>query len=263
MKKGWLELSPDTWRADLLRIVLRFTAVLGTVVYVPSVWLAFKNDLFGVVTLDTVALLGVLVLAGFERIPLQWRAGATALIFYVLGAGLMVTIGAISQIYLFGFSLLATLLLSLRWGLGTVALNAVTMLTIGWVGWAAPDMVVPHWIMNFTGWALVTANFVFVNLSLVLALGAVISALESSNATLQLELLHRARTEQALLEGRALLRIAGRTARIGGWRLNVKDRVLAWSDEMRELHEVPGAPHAQTFSQMARKSTPVNSSTPK
>ncbi|MDP1825490.1 MAG: ATP-binding protein [Archangium sp.] len=235
----WLQLTPEHWRGDLLRIVLRFTAVVGALVYVPSVWLALESNLPGVVVLDTVAIVGVILLAVLERIPLPWRAGATVALFYALGAGLMVSIGAISQIYLFGFSLLTVLLLSLRWGLGTVALNAVTMLGIGWTGHAAPDMVVPLWVMDFTGWALVTANFVFVNLSLVLALGAVINALETSNATLKVEVLQRRRSEQSLLEGRALLRIAGRTARLGGWRLNAKTRALTWSEEVLELYELP------------------------
>ncbi|HEY1087678.1 MAG TPA: ATP-binding protein, partial [Archangium sp.] len=83
----------------------------------------------------------------------------------------------------------------------------------------------PKWVMDLPGWTLVTSNFTFVNLSLVLAFGAVIDALERSN--------------RSLSTSRALLRIAGRTARLGGWRVSAKDQVLVWTDETRELHEVP------------------------
>jgi len=54
---------------------------------------------------------------------------------------------------------------------------------------------------------VVTSNFVFVNTSLVMALGAVITALETA--------LGRA------VDARELLRIAGRTARLGGWQIDI------------------------------------------
>ncbi len=45
------------------------------------------------------------------------------------------------------------------------------------------------------------------------------------------------RTE--LREKVALLQIAGRVARLGGWSLSLPDRRLSWSDEVCEIHEVP------------------------
>ena len=207
--------------------------------YLPSVWLAFVNAMWAVVVIDTIAIVGVITLALAERIPLKMRAAITLAIFYMLGAGLMVTVGSVSQIYLFAFSMFATVLLSLRWGLASVVLNSVTLLGIGALGITAPEMVAPHWIMNLPGWTLVTANFTFVNMCLVLAFGAVIEALERSNLTLTEEVARRARIEDSLREGRALLRIAGRTARLGGWRVSARERTIAWSDETCELHELP------------------------
>jgi signal transduction histidine kinase/CheY-like chemotaxis protein len=238
-RAGWLGLHPQTWRDDLLRIVLRVTAMLGALVYVPSVWLAWVNSMWLVVVIDTIALGGVFVLARVERIPLRVRAAFTSLLFYMLGAGLMVTVGSISQIYLFAFSLFATVLMGLRWGLASVVINTVTLLGIGALGIIAPEMVAPKWVMDLPGWTLITANFTFVNLSLVLAFGAVIAALERSNRSLMDEVEQRKRSEDSLLRSRALLRIAGRTARLGGWEVNVKDRAVVWSDETRELHELP------------------------
>ncbi len=242
-QKGWLGLRPENWRGDLLRVVLRVTAVLGGLVYLPSVWLAYVNAMWGVVVLDTVALIGVLTLALMERLALKTRAAATSILFYALGVGLMVTVGSISQIYLFAFSLFATLLLSLRWGLASVVLNTVTLLGIGALGITAPEMVAAHWILDLPGWTLVTANFTFLNVCLVLAFGAVIEALERSNVALTEEVARRARSEDSLREGRALLRIAGRTARLGGWQVRVSDLRIVWSDETCELYEVPEGHH--------------------
>ncbi len=241
IENSWLRIRPESWRGDLLRIVLWVTAVLGAVVYVPSVWLALVNSMTGVIVLDTVSLVGVIALALSPRLPQQVRALCTSALFYALGAGLMITVGSISQIYLYAFSLFATLLLGLRWGVGAVVLNAVSMLAIGAVGIAAPEMAMAQWKMNLQGWSLITANFVFLDVCLVLAFGAVIEALERSNTSLKEEVLRRARSEDSLREGRALLRIAGRTARLGGWRLSAA-KELRWSEEVRELHELPEGP---------------------
>ncbi|HEU4989793.1 MAG TPA: PAS domain-containing protein [Gemmatimonadaceae bacterium] len=42
-----------------------------------------------------------------------------------------------------------------------------------------------------------------------------------------------------LAEANSLLRIAGRAARVGGWRVILPGRELVWSEQIRALHEVP------------------------
>jgi two-component system cell cycle sensor histidine kinase/response regulator CckA len=253
-------LAPETWRSDLLRIVLRVAAVLGGILYLPSVFTAVKFGMNGVVVLDTVAIAAIIALSYFDRIPGRLRASCACFIFYTLGVGLMIGVGSISQIYLFVFSLLTTLLLSFRWGLATVALNAATMLAVGYVGIASPEMVVPRWTVNLAGWSVITVNFAMANVSLVLALGAVISALERAlarsvaarealeherkelvklNQSLEQEVRERARSEESLRESKALLRIAGTTARLGGWRVDVGGEHAVWSEEACEIHDLP------------------------
>ncbi|MBK8719757.1 MAG: response regulator [Deltaproteobacteria bacterium] len=223
-RTAWLRLDPDRWRADLLQVMLRVTAVLGALVYLPSVYFAIGSGMVGVIVLDTIALAAIVALVRSRRMSLTWRAGGASVVFYVVGAGLMVGVGSISQIYLIGFSLLTTLLLELRWGLVTVAVNAVTMLAIGFAGIAAPEMVVTRWSVDYAAWSVMTANFAFVNVALVLALGAVLHALESAlqrsvaaaaalereraalveaNASLALEVDERRRTEASLRESQA------------------------------------------------------------
>lgn len=257
----WLALAPDTWRHDLLRIVLRVVAVCGTIVYVvPTVFFSARSGMASVAILDSVAIAVIIALTYFDQIPSGVRAACTCIVFYVLGVGLLMTVGAISQIYLFGFSLLTTLLLSFRWGLVTVALNAATLLAIGYVGMEAASMVSPRLPSHFVGWSVITTNFVFVNASLVVTLGSVIEALESAlrravtarealeherlelvnlNRSLEQAIRERARTEQSLLDQKALVRIAGITARLGGWRVEVGGTHVTWSDEVCEMHEVP------------------------
>lgn len=49
----------------------------------------------------------------------------------------------------------------------------------------------------------------------------------------------RKRTEERLRESEALLRIAGRTARMGGWMLEIVGPKMTWSDEVCEIYGVP------------------------
>ena len=47
--------------------------------------------------------------------------------------------------------------------------------------------------------------------------------------------------EARLRESEAMLRVAGRAARLGGWKVELPNRRLAWSDEVCAIHEVPPA----------------------
>ena len=257
---SWVVLGPESWRQDLLRIVLGFTAVFGGVVGVPSIVLALHSGVPGVAIVDTVAIALIFALYRIERLPVNVRAGAACVVYYGLGVALMINVGPISQIYLFGFSLLTALLLSGRWGMAAAALSTVTMFLVGYVGIASPEMMGPNWRGDISGWIVLTANFAFVDVSLVLALSTVIAALEHAlarafeaqetlgqerqelvdlNDSLAQEVRERVRSEQALVENRALLRLAGRTAHLGGWRIQVGGARVDWSDEVCELFEMP------------------------
>lgn len=51
--------------------------------------------------------------------------------------------------------------------------------------------------------------------------------------------IERRSAEESLRQGEALLRIAGRTAHLGGWAVDLPDRRVTWSDEVSDIHEMP------------------------
>jgi PAS domain S-box-containing protein len=51
--------------------------------------------------------------------------------------------------------------------------------------------------------------------------------------------IERKRNEKALQQSRDLLQIAGETARLGGWIVNLETDHITWSDEVCAIHEVP------------------------
>ncbi|HEY1086626.1 MAG TPA: PAS domain-containing protein, partial [Archangium sp.] len=49
----------------------------------------------------------------------------------------------------------------------------------------------------------------------------------------------RKQAEEALRRSQALLRIAGRAAKMGGWMVELPSRTLTWSDEIAVIHDLP------------------------
>ncbi len=176
-KRAWTLHSED-WRERLLQIVFRITLVIGGVVYVPSVYVAWSVGQPSIVVTDTLAMALVIALNVSKRGSFLLRALAFCVIVYALGVVLLMTVGPVAQIYLFAFSLVATLLLRLRAGMLTVALNGVTLLGIGLSGYGAPTMALDGWGVSPFAWGVLTANFVFMNTVLAVALGAVVAFLE-------------------------------------------------------------------------------------
>jgi len=63
--------------------------------------------------------------------------------------------------------------------------------------------------------------------------------LEETNRALQQDIIEREAVEEKLRHNEALLRIAGRVARLGGWSIELPGFRLTWSDEVCAIHEVP------------------------
>ncbi|HYQ02795.1 MAG TPA: ATP-binding protein [Polyangiaceae bacterium] len=71
-----------------------------------------------------------------------------------------------------------------------------------------------------------------------IGVGIDISERKRAEADLRLRTEEQLATQRELAESEALLRIAGRAARVGGWTVTLPDRAVRWSDEMRELLDV-------------------------
>ncbi len=175
-----LVLHPENLRESLLTLILRVLSTLGSIVYVPSVYGALRDGLRGVAVVDTVAIVTVLSMLAAKRLPFRVRATILSLVNYGIGVGLLIGVGSISQIYLFGFSFVAVILLGLRAGLASVLLNALTLLAVGALGHAAPDMVLPRFGFGFSEWVVITINFTMVNMLITFGTGAIIAAVSDA-----------------------------------------------------------------------------------
>lgn len=168
----------ETWRQNVLEMGLKLCVVLGSIVYVPSVYLSVQYEKWVVAVGDTIAIVTVVLLSRVRSPGYQFRAVAFSLVLYVLGLALLLEVGPICQIYLFGFSIIATLLLGTRVGIFAVALNTISLLIIGLAGYASPEMAVSWQPQMAVGWVVTSMNFALVDTVLVVSLGVVLTALE-------------------------------------------------------------------------------------
>ncbi len=172
----------ECWRERMLDTVLRTAAYLGLLVCIPSMYLAWRSELPTVMVTDALALGVVVSLYRTRRLTFMARAWTFCALSYLLGLTLIMHVGAIAQIFLFGFSLLTALLIGKRAGFGAALFNTVTLLALGALAKWTPLVSLRGWDGSMTGWLIVTLNFSLVNILLTLAIGGALSAVNSALA---------------------------------------------------------------------------------
>ncbi len=137
--KGILLETPDNiahWRIQIFSSLLSIVLVLGTITALPSMALAASEGMWPVVAMDTVALVWITALWWFKRVAYKTRVLNFLAIVYMIGVGLMVTVGPVSQIYLIAAPVLAAVLLGMAPALFTLGASALAILVLSYAGYA-------------------------------------------------------------------------------------------------------------------------------
>jgi diguanylate cyclase (GGDEF)-like protein/PAS domain S-box-containing protein len=116
--------------------LLTIVIVLGTVTAVPSMALAAAEGMWGVVAMDGVALAWALAVWWLKRVRYTIRVVNFLAIFLMVGVGLMLTVGPVSQIYLISAPVLAAVLLGKWPAIGTLSISALTIFVLSYAGFA-------------------------------------------------------------------------------------------------------------------------------
>jgi PAS domain-containing protein len=153
------------WQERLLMVFVFVGAVFGIFVYLPSVALSIKEDLWSVAVADTIIYAWVVILFFSRSIPFAVRAASISLIGYILGMLLLLTIGPFGggPVWLFTFPVIVAILLGLRISLIALAVNAVTLIIIGillqfgYVDWDYST------INPVEKWIVISLNFLLLN----------------------------------------------------------------------------------------------------
>jgi len=167
------------WRHRILSTILFFVAVLGVLTAVPSIWLAARQGLWSVAWIDLAALIWVIALWKYRRLSYRLRAWNLLVLIYLLGTWFLFIVGPVSQIYLMAFPVMAALLLGLRPALFALGVNALTLMTVGYLG--NTDLHVAGFETRpFVEWVVITLNFLFINTLITISCAVLLQQLERS-----------------------------------------------------------------------------------
>ncbi len=170
--------DPVNWRAPLLHVTLRVSAYLGVVACIPSVYMALRTGLPQIAVLDIVVLSIVMVIYRSTSMPYRWRAAIFCALTYLLGLGLLISIGSFSLIFFVAASVAATLLIGQRAGLLTTGVSTITIALLGLLGLTGPEVILVTPQFYSTRWIVIAINYTLISTMLTMAIGTVIGSLE-------------------------------------------------------------------------------------
>ncbi|RZK99578.1 MAG: EAL domain-containing protein [Rubrivivax sp.] len=185
------------WRDRLLTAILMVALFMGTLTAVPSIVQAWREGQKAIAVVDLLALGWVVFIWRQRTLSFHVRAWSLLAVLYAVGLVLLITIGPVSQIYLMAFPVMAALLLGLRAALFALAVDGVTLLVIGYL--ANADFQLPGFQgQSLAKWAIITANFMFVDSLIAISCAALLRGLEKSLERVGRDIAERKKTEALL-----------------------------------------------------------------
>ena len=169
------------WRIRIFAGLMSTTLLLGTATAIPSALLALADGLAGIAVLDAVALAWIFAIWYCDRLSYTFRVLNFLAVLYVVGIGLMLTVGAISQIYLIGPPVMAVILLGTRQALVILVLSALSIFALGASG-QAQLVVMGLGAQPLLAAGAVSINFLCVGAIITVTCGTLIKGLTESFA---------------------------------------------------------------------------------
>ena len=171
------------WRGLVFTRLLQVVLLLGLTTAIPSALLAASEAIWSIVALDLLAIGWIGVIWHSRAMPYRWRVWQFLIVAYLVGVGLLLKIGPVSQIYMMLMPVLAALLLGMRPALSTLALTSLTIFFLG----LHPDIALhlPGTPDSPVLRALIVAlNFLFIAAVLTLSCAFLLRHLEDSSQAL-------------------------------------------------------------------------------
>lgn len=169
----------EQWREDVLSAILFVVLISGSLTAIPSVILAMHEELWSILVTDFAAIAWVAILWRVRSMSFRLRAWNFLWLIYLLGVWFLFTVGPVSQIYLMAFPVMTAILIGLRPAVFALALNAITMLGLGY--FSNTDIYFDRYAdQPFARWVVITLNFTFVSSLLTVSCGVLLQRLEKS-----------------------------------------------------------------------------------
>jgi signal transduction histidine kinase/ActR/RegA family two-component response regulator len=170
------------WRERILNALYTVGALLGLVAYLPSVYLAVKENLWSVAVIDTLVYVWLIIGWRGRRLPFGLRAGAILGIIYTLGAFLLVRLGPFGAgpVWLFAFPIMGGVMFGTRGGYLSLGLSAATLAGMGFLLAGGHLTGMPEAANMQAKWWVISANFFLLNAMAVLSLSVLVQGLKQA-----------------------------------------------------------------------------------
>ena len=172
------------WRIRIFSGLMSTTLLLGTVTAIPSALFALADGIWPLAVLDVVALAWIVAIWRFDRLPYAFRVWNFLAVLYVVGIGLMLTVGSISQIYLIGPPVMAVILLGTHQALVILVLSALSIFGLGASG-LARLVVLGLGEHHLLAASAVTINYLCVGAVITVTCGTLLKGLSQSFVELE------------------------------------------------------------------------------
>ena len=168
-------------REHIAEVTLRAVALLGSLAYVPSAWLALITGEYGILALDTAAYLGIIIAWRLPSVRYRLRAAILIALFYVLGSVLSFALGGTGAgpLWLLGAPVVTAIFFDRRQTLFVMSLSVATALVILALVWAGRI----HWDDPATSlgiWTMMVGNIAALSAVLALSVVSLIGGMRAS-----------------------------------------------------------------------------------
>lgn len=168
------------WRKRIFTSFFLSAIFVAAFTYIQNMMIAFQSGQWLHLTIYTIVYLLAITVTVLRWIPFKVRAWAGLLIFFGLAITSLISLGPVGsgRMFLFAFSILASLLLGLRAGIFALCFNIFTIFTVGWI-FSTGQLHWPH-IIDYSPkkWFASSYTFFFINTVVTLSLGVLVASLE-------------------------------------------------------------------------------------
>ncbi len=172
------------WRMRIFSTIFVLTVFVGAFPYASNMIIFINTGQLLNATICTLSYLLAIIVTFVKKIPFRVRVWTGLSIFYAVGLTSTLTLGLSGggRMYLFTFSVLASLLLGLRAGIIALALNVSSIFFSGWLlnmSYFEWSIVTPYTVEQ---WFTAGLSFSFLNTAITVSIGVLVAALESNIA---------------------------------------------------------------------------------
>ncbi len=168
------------WRERILFVICFTTSVFGPLALIPSLILAYTEQRWDVIILDSFSYTMAVAILLSPRVPLNIRAWSICLTLYLLGVGLLFMLGSLGAgyIWLFGASVMAGALIGLRASFFALMMNLFALTAVAvFIAVGHPDWPVSP-ANPIEKWLIMAVNFMLLNTIVTLTIAVMLSGLQ-------------------------------------------------------------------------------------